>query len=68
MLLTSGVWKQTTETKKRYPNKDLRYEKASIELTNKYPNLHILAMAKRPKSYDFDLRYLNRGMNVVLNK
>lgn len=68
ILLTSGVWKQTQQSKKKHAGLDLRFEIPSVQLTTKYSGLHILAMCRRASSFDFDLRYLHAGRNIVLNK
>jgi len=72
ILMTSGVWIYCKRTRSRYKKKygiddslDLNFERPSIELTNKYKNLHIFAMTKETK-VGFDIRYLHDGKNEIV--
>jgi len=66
VLLTSGVWKHSARSRQKYPGLDLKFETPAIKLTRKYKNLHILAMCKKSRSFDFELRYLHNSQNIVL--
>jgi len=65
-LLTSGVWIDNPQTKKKRGKLDCNFEQPSIELTNEYDNLHILAMT-REGLFKYYARYLHQGKNIILN-
>jgi len=71
VLLNSGVWYYNYNTKLKYQTEyncylDLNFEKPSLKLTEKYDNVHILAMCYNGKSYGFDVRYLHKNKNIIL--
>lgn len=66
VLLTSGVWVDNLQTKTKRGKLDCNFEQPSIELTNEYDNLHILAMT-REGLFKYYVRYLHNGKNIILN-
>jgi hypothetical protein len=67
VLLTSGVWVDNVKTKaNREGSLNCNFERPSIELTNEYDNLHILAMT-REGLFKYYVRYLHQGKNIILN-
>lgn len=66
VLLNSGVWKCCKTTKRKYNGLDFNFKSPSIHLTALYPNLHILAITRETKGFDFSVRYLNNGKNELI--
>lgn len=64
--IDSGLWGCSNSSKHKYNGHDFNFKDPSEYLTKVHRNLHILALTMENGSYDFNVRYLHDGKNVIL--
>lgn len=72
ILMTSGLWKHSNTHKIQRPELakyDLNFYRASLDITNKFNNVHILAMARGSEpGYGFSVEYVHKGKQSTIPK
>lgn len=66
VLMMSGAWACSIATKIKY-GMDLNFKDPSEYLTNVFPNLHIIAMTRKARGFNFEVRYVYRGKNELIS-